>query len=99
MTFTIPVGFKRACHSNPQDVSDHAVTPSSPVIWTADPPTGVVSLLPAGVQSVDCWITGTDIGTATITVAQGGVTETATINVVAVPLDHFALTADPATPA
>jgi hypothetical protein len=99
MTFTIPVGFKSAFHSHPQDSANNPVVPSSPVSWSVDPPLGVVSLAPAGVQSQDCWVTGAAVGTATLTVTDGAVSLTATINVVPVPLDHFALVVDPPQPA
>jgi len=99
MTFTIPVGFKRAFHSNPQDALNNPVLPSSPVQWTADPPTGIVALLPAGLQTEDCWITGLALGSVNLTVSQGGVTRNDTVTVVPVPLDHFALAADPPTQA
>jgi hypothetical protein len=99
MTYNVPVGLKSAFHSNPEDALNHSITPSSPVLWTAVPPTGVVSLLPAGLQTEDCWITGVALGTATVTISQGGVSRTDTVNVVPVPLDHFALIQDPPVPA
>ncbi len=93
-SFDIPVGFKRAFHSQPEDTLNNPVVPSSNVTWSVVPATGVVNLAPAGLQTEDCWISAVALGSSTVTISQGGVTSVLTVNVVPVPLDHFAPVAD-----
>jgi hypothetical protein len=99
ITLSLPVGYKTKIHSNPQDVNNNPVTVPTPCVWGVD--NGLVSLnSDGGDQNVGCIVTaGTTIGVSTVTVTDGVVVATITITITALPLDHFAPTYDPPTPA
>ncbi len=99
LSFDIHLGFKRLFHSQPQTAPpDNApVVPSSPIAWSVTPATGVVTLDPAPGEAEYCIISSVALGSSNVTVSQGGITQTVTVNVIPVPLDHFAMVADTET--